>query len=271
MLKLGLDQTWQFLIVMNIFLLVLGMLMDGFSAILVAVPLILPFAARFNLGPFHMAMIFLLNLEIAYCCPPLGLNLFIASFRFNRPVVSLYRVVLPFAGILAVALLLVSYIPRISDILILRDIASARADAAKVHLPPREAWIMECVQEDRTNPLPCNEEDKKAWPNGLAPQAAEPAHAAAVVVAPPDAGDGEESEDDLEKMIMGGGGKKDAKDAGAATDEPSEDDLEKMIMGGGGKPAPSAKPAPSTNEEPSDDDLEKMIMAGSKGGKKDGG
>ncbi len=267
--KLGLDQTWQFLIVMNIFLLVLGMLMDGFSAILVAVPLILPFAARFNLGPFHMAMIFLLNLEIAYCCPPLGLNLFIASFRFNRPVVSLYRVVLPFAGILAVALLLVSYIPRISDILILRDIASARADAAKVHLPPREAWIMECVQEDRTNPLPCNEEDKKAWPNGLAPQAAEPAHAAAVVVAPPDAGDGEESEDDLEKMIMGGG----KKDAGAAKapDEPSEDDLEKMIMGGGGKPAPSAKPAPSTNEEPSEDDLEKMIMAGSKGGKKAGG
>ena len=114
MLKLGLDQTWQFLIVMNIFLLVLGMLMDGFSAILVAVPLILPFAARFNLGPFHLAMIFLLNLEIAYCCPPLGLNLFISSFRFNRPVVSLYRVVLPFAGILAVALLLVSYVPRIS-------------------------------------------------------------------------------------------------------------------------------------------------------------
>ncbi|MEO8796381.1 MAG: TRAP transporter large permease, partial [Polyangiaceae bacterium] len=78
MLELGLTQTWQFLIVMNIFLLVLGMLMDGFSAILVAVPLILPFAARFTLGPFHLAMIFLLNLEIAYCCPPLGLNLFIS-------------------------------------------------------------------------------------------------------------------------------------------------------------------------------------------------
>ena len=56
-------------------------------------------------------MIFLLNLEIAYCCPPLGLNLFISSFRFNRPVVSLYRVVLPFAGILVGALVLVSYVP----------------------------------------------------------------------------------------------------------------------------------------------------------------
>jgi C4-dicarboxylate transporter DctM subunit len=50
------------------------------------------------MSPFHLAMIFLLNLEIAYCCPPLGLNLFIASFRFNRPVVSLYRVVCPFVG-----------------------------------------------------------------------------------------------------------------------------------------------------------------------------
>jgi hypothetical protein len=245
MLKLGLDQTWQFLIVMNIFLLVLGMLMDGFSAILVAVPLIIPFAARFNLGPFHLAMIFLLNLEIAYCCPPLGLNLFISSFRFNRPVVSLYKVVLPFAGILALALLMVSYIPRISDVLILKDIAAARVDAAKVHLPPREAWIMECVQEDRTNPLPCTDEDKKAWPNGQAPESASTAAdqaaqaAAAAAKADAGAGEGEESDQDLEALIMGGG----KKDAGAAkpaptatgNDEPSEEDLEKLIMGGGKK------------------------------------
>src|SRR5580658_6910486 len=217
MLKLGLDQTWQFLIVMNIFLLILGMLMDGFSAILVAVPLILPFAARFTLGPFHLAMIFLLNLEIAYCCPPLGLNLFISSFRFNRPVVSLYRVVLPFAGILAGALVLVSYVPAISDVLILGDIAAARAEAAKLKSPPRDAWIMECVQEDRTNPMPCTDPDKKAWPNGQAPDSAEanlpiPAltGSAAAPAAPPDAGApdlNDESEQDLEALIMGGGGK----------------------------------------------------------------
>jgi tripartite ATP-independent transporter DctM subunit len=252
MLKLGLDQTWQFLIVMNIFLLILGMLMDGFSAILVAVPLILPFAARFTLGPFHLAMIFLLNLEIAYCCPPLGLNLFISSFRFNRPVVSLYRVVLPFAGILACALLLVSYVPRISDVLILGDIAAARADAAKTKSPPRDAWIMQCVQEDRTNPMPCTAEDKKAWPNGQAPDSAEAsepipalAGSAAAPSAPPDAGTAgadTDSEQDLEALIMGGG----AKDGGAKPDaapaaapsptgEPSEEDLEKLIMGGAGK------------------------------------
>jgi TRAP-type C4-dicarboxylate transport system permease large subunit len=95
MLKIGLDKTWQFLIVMNVFLLVLGMVMDGISAILVAVPLVLPFASYFGLGPFHVAIMFVLNLELAFSCPPLGLNIFISSFRFNRPVVSLYRIVLP--------------------------------------------------------------------------------------------------------------------------------------------------------------------------------
>jgi C4-dicarboxylate transporter DctM subunit len=163
MLKLGLTQTWQFLIVMNIFLLVLGMLMDGFSAILVAVPLILPFAARFTLGPFHLAMIFLLNLEIAYCCPPLGLNLFISSFRFNRGVVSLYRVVLPFAAILVGALVLVSYVPKISNVFVEGDIAAARAKALKEGFPPREAWRMQCVQEDQSNPLPCTPEDRQRY------------------------------------------------------------------------------------------------------------
>ena len=208
MLGLGLTHAWQFLIVMNAFLLVLGMLMDGFSAILVAVPLILPFAARFSLGPFHLAMIFLLNLELAYCCPPLGLNLFIASFRFNRPVVSLYRVVLPFVGILAGALVLVSYVPAVSDALVRGDIAAARAKAATEEAPPREAWLMECVQEDRSNPLPCSEADKKAYPGGQALPA--PGNAGAPVSAPEgdagaESGGGSESEDDLLQKMLGAG------------------------------------------------------------------
>ena len=89
---------------MNIFLLVLGMVMDGISAILVAVPLVLPFASYFGLGPFHVAIMFVLNLELAFSMPPLGLNIFISSFRFNRPVVSLYRVVMPFVGLLALTM-----------------------------------------------------------------------------------------------------------------------------------------------------------------------
>src|SRR5262249_7004079 len=126
------------------------------------------------LGPFHVAIIFILNLELAFCLPPLGLNLFISSFRFSRPVVSLYKVVLPFAAILAVALLLVSYIPRISDVLVLGDITAQREDALARGAPPREAWLLECVQHARLNPLPCSEEDKKRWPNGQAPVTATP-------------------------------------------------------------------------------------------------
>src|SRR5260221_6599805 len=85
---LHIEHMWQFLIVMNVVLLLIGMMMEGFSAILVAVPLILPFVAELNarhpdahqMSPFQLGMIFLLNLEIAYCITPLGLDLFIASF-----------------------------------------------------------------------------------------------------------------------------------------------------------------------------------------------
>ncbi len=239
MLARGLDQAWQFLIVMNVFLLVLGMVMDGFSAILVAVPLVLPFAAHFGLGPFHVAIMFILNLELAFCLPPLGLNLFISSFRFNRPVVSLYKVVLPFAGILTIALLLVSYIPRISDVLILGKIQAQRDDALARGVPPREAWLLECVQHDRLNPLPCNAADKLQWPGGIAAVAATPDHP----TTPDDAGAKIEDEDEILRQMMGGGGgggghadagAKPAAADGGMTGEESEDELLKMMGAGGG-------------------------------------
>jgi tripartite ATP-independent transporter DctM subunit len=178
LLKIGIEHKWQFLIVMNLFLLMLGMLMEGFSAILVAVPLIIPFVADLGMrhpdekmSPFQLAMIFLLNLEIAYCMPPLGLNLFIASFRFNRPISSLYKVVMPFVGILAVGLLLVSYVPWYSNVAVAGDVAAAHAKAEKEGAPPRDAWMMECVQEDPTNPQPCSPEDRAKYPNGQMPAA----------------------------------------------------------------------------------------------------
>lgn len=175
LIDLGLSQRWQFLIILNIFLVLLGMVMDGFSAILVAVPLILPFAARFGLHPFHLAMMFLLNLEIAYCAPPLGLNLYIASFRFNRPVVSLYRVVLPMLAILTVGLAIVMYIPKVSTVLVDHDSAALREEALHLKQPPRDAWRLECVQDDMANPLPCSEEEKKLYPNGQLPEPPEEA------------------------------------------------------------------------------------------------
>jgi C4-dicarboxylate transporter, DctM subunit len=215
MLKIGIEHKWQFLIVMNVFLLVLGMLMEGFSAILVAVPLILPFVADLGnrhpdekMSPFQLAMIFLLNLEIAYCMPPLGLNLFISSFRFNRPVSSLYKVVLPFVGILVIALGMVSYIPVISNVAIAGDVAAARAKAQKEGLPPRDAWMMECVQEDPTNPQPCSPEDRKNFPGGQAPAAPVPSGAGGTeeeATPPPDTGCNPDFEDCTDAGKKGAG------------------------------------------------------------------
>jgi tripartite ATP-independent transporter DctM subunit len=107
-----------FLLVLNLFLLVVGMFMDVFSATVVVVPLILPIAARIAeenpenaINPFHLGIVFLLNLEIGYLTPPVGLNLFISAIRFDKPITYLYRTVLPFMGLLLFALLVTTYLP----------------------------------------------------------------------------------------------------------------------------------------------------------------
>lgn len=108
------DSPLTFLLALNAFLLVVGMLMDIFSAIVVVVPLIMGIALHFDINPYHLGIVFLLNLEIGYLMPPMGLNLFIAGFRFNRPVPDLYRVVLPFIAIFATALLITTYVPSLT-------------------------------------------------------------------------------------------------------------------------------------------------------------
>lgn len=100
-----------FLLVLNVFLLVVGCLMDIFSAIIVVVPLIIPIAEQFGVNPLHLAIVFLTNLEIGYITPPVGINLFISSFRFNRPVLELYRVSIPFLFLMILALIIITYIP----------------------------------------------------------------------------------------------------------------------------------------------------------------
>ncbi len=103
-----------FLLVLNVLLLLVGCLMDIFSAIVVVVPLIVPAAAQFHINPYHLGVIFLLNLEIGYLLPPAGLNLFIAAFRFNRPITEIYRAVIPFILLMIVALAMVTYIPQLT-------------------------------------------------------------------------------------------------------------------------------------------------------------
>jgi C4-dicarboxylate transporter DctM subunit len=107
-----------FLLVLNIFLLIVGALMDIFSAIMVVVPLIKPIAENFGIDPIHLGVIFLANLGIGYSTPPVGMNLFIASFRFKKPILTLYRATIPFLIILLIALVLITYIPELSLLLV---------------------------------------------------------------------------------------------------------------------------------------------------------
>ncbi len=111
------SSPFTFLLVLNVFLLVVGMLMDIFSAIVVVVPLIVPIAAHFGINPYHLGVVFLLNLEIGYLTPPVGLNLFISSFRFRQPMSVVYRSVVVFIGLLIVAVLITTYIPFLSTYL----------------------------------------------------------------------------------------------------------------------------------------------------------
>ena len=105
---------WAFLLALNLFLIVVGMLMDIFSAIFVVVPLILPIAAVFQIDPLHLGVIFLINLELGYLTPPVGLNLFLSSYRFNRPMAAVVRAILPFAAVQATSVLLVTFLPQLS-------------------------------------------------------------------------------------------------------------------------------------------------------------
>lgn len=107
-----------FLILLNIFLLIVGMLMDIFSATIVVVPLIIPIATAFGVDPIHLGIIFLVNLEIGYVTPPVGLNLFISSYRFEKPIAQVYRSTLPFIFIRLIILILVTYIPQLSLFLV---------------------------------------------------------------------------------------------------------------------------------------------------------
>ena len=107
-----------FLILLNLFLLLLGMMLDIFSALVIVVPLILPIAAGYGIDPIHLGMIFLANMQIGYCTPPVGMNLFIASYRFDKPIVLLYRATLPFLAILLLTVLIITYWPWLSLVLV---------------------------------------------------------------------------------------------------------------------------------------------------------
>lgn len=103
-----------FLLMLNVLLLLLGALLDIFAAIVIMVPILLPVAVGFGIHPVHLGIIFLANMQIGYFTPPVGMNLFIASYRFKKPLTELYASTLPFFVIMLFALLVITYVPFLS-------------------------------------------------------------------------------------------------------------------------------------------------------------
>jgi TRAP-type C4-dicarboxylate transport system permease large subunit len=103
-----------FLFLLFIFLLILGAILDIFSAIVLVVPLILPIAAEYGINEVHLGIIFLATMQLGYLTPPVGLNLFIASYRFDKPIMHVYSATFPFLMILLLSVLIITYWPSLS-------------------------------------------------------------------------------------------------------------------------------------------------------------
>ena len=104
----------MFLLALNVFLLVVGSVVEIYAGIVILAPLIVPMGAEFGVNPIHLGVIFLANLELGFLFPPVGLNLFLSSSRFNQPLVRLYRHILPFLIITAIGVLLITYTDSMS-------------------------------------------------------------------------------------------------------------------------------------------------------------
>lgn len=112
------DDKITFLLALNVFLLVLGMILDIFSALVIMVPILLPIAVGYGIHPVHLGIIFLANMQIGYFTPPVGMNLFIASHRFKKPITELYVSTLPYMAILLLAVIIITYWPALSLVFI---------------------------------------------------------------------------------------------------------------------------------------------------------
>ena len=105
---------WVFLLVLNVLLLLVGCFMDTFSAIVVVVPLLVPLGSAYGIDPLHLGIIFLANMELGLLAPTVGINIFLASYRFKKPVMEVSRAVLPMQGVLIIGVLLITYFPPLT-------------------------------------------------------------------------------------------------------------------------------------------------------------
>ncbi len=109
---------YTFLLLLLVFLLILGAILDIFSATVLVVPLILPVATQYGINPVHLGIIFLATMQLGYLTPPVGLNLFIASYRFEKSIISIYLSTLPFFFFLLISVLVITYWPQLSLFLV---------------------------------------------------------------------------------------------------------------------------------------------------------
>jgi tripartite ATP-independent transporter DctM subunit len=109
--RTNITSKWTFLLVLNLFLLAVGWLMEIWAALVVVVPLIVPLGAAFGIHPVHLGIIFIANLELGFLTPLVGLNIFLASYRFKRPVLEVCAAALPMMAILGIGVLIITYVP----------------------------------------------------------------------------------------------------------------------------------------------------------------
>jgi tripartite ATP-independent transporter DctM subunit len=117
-IKAHVDSKWTFLMLLNLFLLVMGSVLELYPALVLGIPLVLPIAYGYDIHPVHLGILFLTNMQIGFFLPPIGMSLVIASYRFNKPVLEVCRAALPFFGLLLLALLVITYWPWLSLVLL---------------------------------------------------------------------------------------------------------------------------------------------------------
>ncbi len=120
-IKEHVDSRAAFLMLLNLFLLVMGSVLELYPALVLGVPLILPIAYGYDIDPIHLGILFLTNMQIGFFLPPIGMSLVIASYRFNKPILEVCRSALPFFGLLVVSLLVITYLPWLSLVLLGRN------------------------------------------------------------------------------------------------------------------------------------------------------
>ena len=118
------------------------MMLDIFSALVILVPLLVPVALSYGIHPVHLGILFLANMQLGYFTPPVGLNLFIASYRFNRPILELYRATLPFFFLLLGAVMIITYWPQLSLFLI-QSLFTASLTGPAPGCPPAGSYLFD--------------------------------------------------------------------------------------------------------------------------------